>query len=508
MCPSDRLLPRLLAEVEELHPVHSAGIVRLPELVGVPFSGRVRALVDHPHFQRLRKVRQLSLTYLVYPGAVHTRFEHSLGVFETATRYLAALLTDRRAAQALEAVTKSDVESLLVAALLHDIGHYPFAHLLEDLYGEVADHVDLVWHFLTGEIGRMYPSLALPAGVPALGKLIVHDWPGVDFHDVSYFVSGATGGKTYADAEQPIKSLLRSTLDGSVDADKMDYLYRDSIHCGVPYGRFIDRDRFFQALTVAPDRPGEIALHEKGRIGMELFAYARSAMYSEVYWHHASRSITAMLNRAIREAAAGEKPLSREALMDLVFARTDEQVVEWLAAADNAPCRELMQLLSERKLYKRLLVVQRPVTRTLFEMLDRLKWEAGASFDRLQDRFVARINASGVLKPYRAEPLRPHDVLIDVPHRRGALHDVPIIREHGEHSGEMEEPSGVWTGIGEDFERWVRKIRIFCHPAVRADLEAKGCKEPPPALRDRLVNLLLECAWEEQPLQGEGARKD
>ncbi len=495
-------IPKLLTDIEELHPVRSAGVVRLPELIGVPFTDRVRRLVDHPHFQRLRKVRQLSLAYLVYPGAVHTRFEHSLGVLETTTRYLTALLTQPDCRFATDSITRGEVESLLLAALLHDIGHYPFAHLMEDLYGEVADHIDLVKPFLDGTIGDPYPSLTLPPGIPPLGEIIAEYWPNAALDDICYFVSGETGGNAYTGKELIRKSMLRSILDGSVDADKMDYLYRDSIHCGVPYGRFIDRDRFFQALTVSPERPDAIGIHEKGRISVELFAYARSAMYSEVYWHHSSRAVTAMLNRAFRESALGEPTLSHMELMNLLFGHSDEGVIRWLAGRGDI-CGEIMQLLDERRLYKRLLVIHKPLSATLFEMLDRIKWDERYDFDRLQESFVEQINRRGLLAGLHRSPLQPHDILLDVPHRRSGLDNVVILREHDDRFIDDGEPVNVWNGIRQDFERWTRKIRVFCHPTLKASLNDSKSKTSENAnLSERLMNLLSECAWRElqQPI--------
>ncbi len=488
----------LLFEIEELHPARSAGIIRLPELVGVPLTARVRRLIDHPHFQRLRNVRQLSLTYLVYPGAVHTRFEHSLGVLETGIRYLTALLTNRRALAFLKPIHRGDLESLLLAMLLHDIGHYPFAHLLEDLYAEVPDHIDLVRPFLTGEIGRRYPSLALPDKTPALGDLVARDWPHASIDDIAYFVSGARAESEVSSSISNGKALLRSVLDGPVDADKMDYLYRDSIHCGVPYGRFIDRDRFFQALTVAADRPDRIALHEKGRICVELFAYARSAMFSEVYWHHSSRAVTAMVNRAFREAVDGDASLDRNTLMDRLFGRSDEEVVQWLSGRSGGACGSLMADIRNRRPYKRLLVIQKPSNPALFDMLDRCKWDSAHDFGRLQAEFIRGLNEKKWLADALGREILPHEILIDVPHRRSGLADVPIIREHEDHYVEDESGQDVWNGIRNDFERWVRKIRVFCHPEIREAIRRKsGRRRPDATLANRLTNLLSGCAWRE-----------
>jgi len=488
---------KIFAEVPELHPYPSSGVVRLPELVGVPFTKRVRAIVDHSHFQRLRRVRQLSMAFLVYPGAMHTRFEHSLGVFETATKYLTALLTNGRSQVFKQRVEKRDVESLMLAALLHDIGHYPFAHMLEDWVGEVVDHVEFVRQFITGEIGQSYQALKLEDNEPSLWEVIQQHWQNANLDDICYFVSGQTGNKPYDEEIRAHKSMIRSILDGPIDADKMDYLYRDSMHCGVPYGRFIDRDRFFQSLTVDPARPDTIAIHEKGRICMDLFGYARSAMFSEVYWHHSSRAISVMVNRAFAEALSGENAVKKDVMMDAMFKRTEEEAVQWLAKSGGEICADIMGLINKRRLYKRLFVLRKHDQQKLFESLEHLKWGDTDSFRKLQDSFVVKINSSGLYKHFSDKPLRKHDILIDVPRKRTGLPDVPIVQESAGQLSVGEEPMSVWNGIKHDFERWVRKIRIFYHPSlIASQSETSEDISKNYKLKEQLSSALLEISEE------------
>ncbi|MEC9071444.1 MAG: HD domain-containing protein, partial [Myxococcota bacterium] len=119
-------------ELPELAPTGAGrSVIRLPEVDNVPVTRAVMEVIDHPHFQRLRRVRQLGPTFMVYPGAVHTRFEHSVGVYGTAVRYLQALLQHAQVRQSLD---ETDVRVVLMAALLHDVGHYPFAHTLEAVH--------------------------------------------------------------------------------------------------------------------------------------------------------------------------------------------------------------------------------------------------------------------------------------------------------------------------------------------------------------------------------------
>ncbi|MDP6945983.1 MAG: HD domain-containing protein, partial [Myxococcota bacterium] len=154
-------------QIPELVPAGAGrGVIRLPELQNVPVTPAVAEIIDHPHFQRLRRVRQLGPTYLVYPGATHTRFEHSLGVYGTVVRYLQSLLQREVIRQSLDEV---DVRTVLMAGLLHDIGHYPFAHTLEALHHRGSDtprHEDVGCLVIEGR----GPGLA--TGGPSIAALL------------------------------------------------------------------------------------------------------------------------------------------------------------------------------------------------------------------------------------------------------------------------------------------------------------------------------------------------
>ena len=213
----------------ELAAPGAGGLVRLPAAGDVPFTPRVKALADTPALQRLRHVSQLGVASRVYPGATHTRFEHTLGVFGNACRCLRRLAGVPAFA---EVATDDDAKVFLCAALLHDAGHWPFCHPMEDLkLPGVPDHESLA-------------AAEFAPGTPA-GAVLERDWR-VDPAAVADFLTG-TG-----DGDSPPRRLLRGLLDGPIDVDKMDYLERDSLHAGVPYGRNFDKDRLIASLTVHP----------------------------------------------------------------------------------------------------------------------------------------------------------------------------------------------------------------------------------------------------------------
>jgi HD superfamily phosphohydrolase len=259
-------------EIPELVNLESGrGIVRIPCEQDVPFTPRVRALVDTPEFQRLGHISQLGLTSRVYPGATHTRFEHALGVFHNAVRYLWQLGKDPRFSETVDVHT---AEVLLAASLLHDLGHWPFCHPIEDMkLADLPPHEEFAAEFLSED--------------RALAAVLRNDW-GVEPDEVLDALVART--------DTPRMRLVRSILSGPIDIDKMDYLDRDSLHAGVPYGRNFDRHRLIQSLLVNQAGDG-LAINAKGKTAAELMVFARYVMFSEVYWHHAVRSATSMFAR-------------------------------------------------------------------------------------------------------------------------------------------------------------------------------------------------------------------
>jgi HD superfamily phosphohydrolase len=228
-------------------------------------------IVDSKSFQRLRYIRQLGLAHLVYPGATHTRFDHALGVYHMAGRAIELL----KGSKAIHQVDPEEVDIIPYAGLLHDIGHYPFSHAVEELEHDriPGDHEAMVGHFLSDDDVRA----ALPAA--ALQK-------------VEKLVRGISANP------------LQGLVSGSIDLDKIDYLMRDAYFCGVPYGE-VDVDRLLHSLTIVRDPVNgllEIGVHEKGVAALESLLFAKYQMFRNVYWHHAVRAATVMYKRIVNDA--------------------------------------------------------------------------------------------------------------------------------------------------------------------------------------------------------------
>ena len=387
-------------------------IIRDPLWNNIRVDALALQLVDTPVFQRLRYVRQLGLAYLVYPGATHTRFEHALGAYYLARLTLSQL--DERGE--LEGVSVEDRAIAQAAALLHDVGHYPFSHALEEIgalhHEEVARPLILsgpVADILCATLGRDAPAriLALIRGT----------------------------------SESPLQGLI----SGSLDLDKLDYLRRDAFMCGVPYGE-IDVDRLLNSLTIVPSDGGtEIGIVEKGLSALESLLFARYQMYRNVYWHHAVRSATAMYKRLVEDAVnAGS--LDAQTLAGF----TDEGLLHDLARRAPSP---LLAALRERRLFKR--AFQCPAGDL---PADSAEWIADdpALTRRVEDALAREL------------ALNPGELLLDYPTKTQMLGlDIPVQRRSGEVFRLTTSGEGAINlpKLAEELYRSARWLRVFtCRP--------------------------------------------
>lgn len=448
----ESLLPELAA-------VGSSGEgVRVPPDVTVPLTPRVRALIDTPEVRRLARISQLGLVALVYPGATHSRLEHSLGTYRLALEFLRRLQHDDRFRAT---VTPADAAAFLAAALLHDVGHWPYCHPLEDMgLPELPRHESLVRSLLHDG----------PAG-----RILADRWE-LDPARVAALIEGS--------ADDPAGRILCSLLSGPIDVDKMDYLARDSLHAGVPYGRHFDQERLLASLCL--DATGTtLAITDKGRTAAELMVFARYVMFSEVYWHHAVRSATAMLQRAVW--------LVRERIDAASLVRSDDAAFTgWLVAAAAGTAAEPLAhgLFGDtRRLYKRAATYDAAHHPAVHRAL------AGRPY---ADAVTISARLAAALSQRLGTAIPPHAVLVDAPPAEREVEFRIQVREQVREQVRGQMPHGAghaWRGLEtlspvvrslarEQFDDLVKRVRIFCAPAM-ADAIA-GCAE--------LESIVLESA--------------
>jgi HD superfamily phosphohydrolase len=250
-----------------------------------------RALVDSRYFQRLRNIHQLGMSYLLYSGATHRRFEHCLGVMELADRVFARVTEPHNLKEARDLVPELTEEKYVVywrqvvraAALCHDLGHLPFSHSAEDLLGDL-DHETLTAAIIESEeISNLLGNLAIPVKVEDVVDLAVK-----------------SSGRELPPWKQILAEIIQSDLFG---VDRIDYLLRDSHHAGVAYGRF-DHFRLLDTIRILPSAPSEeretdegseetrlpsLGVEKGGLHSAEALLIARYHMFTQVYLHPVRR---------------------------------------------------------------------------------------------------------------------------------------------------------------------------------------------------------------------------
>ncbi len=251
-----------------------------------PFTERVSTLLGHPALRRLKSEAQLGWIREVYPGATHNRWSHTIGVFAALVRYYTSILADPEVPTLRLLLDPLDLSHAMLAAILHDVGQVGFGHDLEGACPHLFDHEKMVERLLD-ETGW---------GEESLRTMIGREWPKVDLSRVMKILRRQP-------TERPIDGVAQDIVDGPIDADKIDYLIRDSAGCGVPYGLGIDTLRFLQALSVDASSSGShcklcLAYKAKGSAAIESLLLARYQMYGAVYWHHTFRCIQAMFSHA------------------------------------------------------------------------------------------------------------------------------------------------------------------------------------------------------------------
>jgi uncharacterized protein len=410
----------------------------------IPLGRHELKIIGSAPFLRLQQVKQLGFVYRVWPGATHTRYEHSLGAYYLMMRALQALLL-RGPDGGLERIAASSVRALLVAALLHDIGHYPFSHTIEELGSPIILHE---------KIGRAIIEKS------EIATILEQDYQ-LSPERVADLIDPPKNKALTPDDE-----LLSSLLSGALDVDKLDYLPRDARACNVPYGG-VDMPRLQAALRVHPNVEGQrrIVVTHKGISPLHSLLHARQEMFDNIYWHHTSRALQMMLLRAVQEALLSES-LTVERLMGL----DDPALLALLAQSDMpASSRALTEALQLRHPYKGLIEISRMAGR-LYNRLDALFWDA-------RRRRQIEIDLATELATISSIEIADYEVLLDIPRPEKWEMDVWVTFPNP--------PVGMgslvsWveaTGLQSDdlarYEQHQRRIRVLVAERLREPLASQ-----------------------------------
>ena len=438
------------------------GFIRIPIWGHIPLSGPLKKILSHPSFLRLKGIRQLSFSQQVYPGANHTRFEHSIGVYHLMKLILQRMLTSPLALKLQDDTFRFDdhnCRTILAASLLHDIGHYPHAHVIEEqtprCKGEpvFSHHEKLSSHFIFEEN---------PA-TPTIAEILQEEWKVSPELVINLIADGSA-------------NQFGKLISGTLDPDKMDYLMRDAHHCNIPYGS-IDIERLIESFVPDPERK-RFAITEKGIAPLESLLFAKYMMMRNVYWHHTSRSLSAMLRRLLQDISS-EELVSPAALRELFYSNADDRVLYELKRLMPDAGHPLVALLEDilmRRVYKRSITVQPYHPDTSLADEQWFIYNSDSEMRRDMEKSICRF----LNQRYHLD-LQGHEVLIDPPSKKDIfdyadlkeLRVYPTRSTHTHYSQQLESEYIRFDDLHESvfqsdfilsFERYTKKFRVLCRP--------------------------------------------
>jgi HD superfamily phosphohydrolase len=383
-----------------------------------PVHGFVRAdplesaLVNSRPVQRLRFIHQLGFAFLVFPGAEHTRFGHVLGAMHLAGRVYDALAS--KGEGALPAGAGGPERRLArAAALLHDLGHAPFSHSAEDLFEGGIDHEEMTRRLLR---------------TPEIAEIFHRHGEGIGTADVERLLQG--GGT-------PTERLLAKIVSGELDVDKMDYLLRDSLFCGVRYGTY-DLERLLDTMVpIADPETGEwgIGVEEGGVHALEALVMARYYMFTQVYFNVTGKAMELHFNEWLRE-----------------------QEVRWAAAPEAFLAQDDVSVWSAMRIsespHARCLVERRHFS-VAFETREHLSRADKERFEALLPELRRRFGPGSVLVSNSAKD----------PHRLGPSR--VLVRRYDGSLEPMEQASQFIRHLSR-----IDRYRVYTPPALREEVSA------------------------------------
>lgn len=390
--------------------IHS---IKDPLWQNIAMTKEIKDLLLVSDVQKLARIKQNGPAYHIYPGAVHTRLSHSIGVYHLSREILLSVLSKDEDVN----LSEKGIMSFLVASLLHDIGHFPYAHSLKEL--PLKDHEALASELILAE-GPLYEAIMNAGAEPEMTASIIDK------------------DKPTSDEET---ALFRRLLSGTLDPDKLDYLSRDGYFSGLPYGKQ-DTGYVISSLHIRNNRP---LIEKEALASVEEILFSKYMMYRSLYWHKGVRAATAMIKKAVVRALL-EKTIAYDELYFLDDNEFNSLLYERMNRTESLILVDMVEhnLLLERKAEK--------------------DYNPDSTIEKIStDLFKKELIEKDIyqsLKPSYPE-LKEYEVIIDIPEPITFESKIPVIDEMGE-VHQITSSDMVFTDeVSHLFQKRLRKVALY-----------------------------------------------
>ncbi len=403
--------------------------IKDPLWQNILMTREIKDLLEVRDVQKLARIKQNGPAYHIYPGAVHTRLSHSLGVYYLGREILLSLI---RKSEELP-FSQSGIMSFLVACLLHDIGHFPYAHSLKEL--AIREHEEIAADMIMHN-SELNAAITKTGAIPETVALIINkDAPSTDSETAFY----------------------RTVLSGTLDPDKLDYLSRDGFFSGLPYGKQ-DTDFIISSLVFRNDK---LALEEEALSSVEQILFSKYMMYRSLYWHKGVRAATAMIKKALTKALI-DGTIDYD---DLYYLDDNEFNTLCLSRIDGTPSLVLVDMvehnyLLERKAVKEF-VKEGRIERASHSIKEKEEMERSLFFALKRDYPL----------------LEEWEVIIDIPEPINFESHILVIGSDGVMREILNEDM-VFTGeVSDLFQKSLRKVALYLPSYVESKAAEKVMEE-------------------------------
>ena len=396
--------------------------VKDPLWGNIPMTKEIRDLLSAGEVEKLSRIKQNGPACHIYPGAVHTRLSHSLGVYYIGRAMMMAIAQNDTDLP----FTQRGLMSFLVACLLHDIGHFPYAHSLKEL--SVREHEEIARSLINGQ-DELSAAIRRTGADPEMTGLIID---------------------TSIPSSSPETDFYRSVLSGTLDPDKLDYLSRDAFFAGIPYGSQ-DTSYIIASLSFAS---GRLVLQEDALSLVEQVLFSKYMMYRNLYWHKGVRGATAMIKRAVLSALQDDVIRIED-----LYMTDDSSFLDLIHQHDGyAPFDLIWRVehgrIEERKAWK------------AYDGKGIIEQRAGD----IRQRWKLEKDIFSALSPLYPE-LEEHEVIIDIPEPISFETKIGLLMEDGSICDGAEDT--LFPEAGALFSRKLRKAALYLPQYVRTE-DAQG----------------------------------